>query len=191
MAAELAQSVLDAREALDRFIADGGNLQRIERVAGRMGAAIEAGGKILAIGNGGSLCDAMHFCEELTGRFRADRRPLPAIACADPTHMTCVSNDFGFEHVFSRWVEALGNKGDVLVALSTSGNSPNLIHAVDIARTQRLRVVGLLGKDGGKLAPLCDDAWIVPGATSDRIQEIHMIILHTLVEGIELALGCA
>ena len=191
MGAPLAQSVLDARDALDAFIAEEANLKRLDRVAGRLAEAIEAGGKILAIGNGGSLCDAMHFCEELTGRFRNDRRPLPALACADPTHMTCVANDFGFDHVFSRWVEALGARGDVLVALSTSGNSPNVIKAVEIARTQRLRVVGLLGKDGGRLAPLCDDAWIVPGATSDRIQEIHMIILHTLVQGVEKALGCA
>jgi D-sedoheptulose 7-phosphate isomerase len=185
MSGPLDQSVRDAREALDRFIADERNLARLDAVARRMAGCLGAGGRILAIGNGGSMCDAMHFCEELTGRFRDDRRPLAAIACSDPTHLTCVANDYGFEHVFSRWVEAMGREGDVLVAISTSGRSANVVKAVEVARASKIRVVGLLGKDGGVLAELCDDAWIVPGATSDRIQEIHMIILHTLVEGIE------
>ena len=185
----LRQSVHDARAALDAFLADESNLDRIADVARLMSERIAEGGKVLAVGNGGSMCDAMHFAEELTGRFREDRRPLPALACSDPSHLTCVANDYGFDQVFSRWVEALGAEGDVVVAISTSGNSPNVIEAVNAARARRMHVIGLLGKDGGALAHACDHAWIIPGATSDRIQEIHMIILHTLVQGIEDHLG--
>jgi len=188
---ELRQSFVDAREAMDRFIADDASLDRVQRVARLMAARIGEGGKILAIGNGGSLCDAMHFCEELTGRYRDDRRPLPAIACADPTHLTCVANDYGFEQVFSRWIAGVGREGDVLVALSTSGNSPNILAGVRTAREMGLHTVGLLGRDGGTLLreSLLEHAWVVPGETSDRIQEIHMVILHTLVQGIEANIG--
>lgn len=187
----LHQSVRDARDALDAFLHDQANLDRLDAVSRRLAACISDGQKILAIGNGGSLCDAMHFCEELTGRFRLDRRPLPAIACADPTHITCVANDYGFDQVFSRWVDALGRQGDVLIALSTSGNSPNILRALQVARDRHVHTIGLLAKDGGQALPLCDDAWLAPGATSDRIQEIHMIILHTLVQGVEQHLGLA
>ncbi len=174
-----------AADALAAFRADRANLARVEVVGGLMAAAIRAGGKILACGNGGSLCDAMHFCEELTGRFRDDRRALPAIACIDPGHLTCTANDYGFEHVFSRWVQALGRPGDVLVVLSTSGNSPNILRAVEAARAIGMTTVGLLGKGGGALRGVCNHEWIMPGATSDRIQEIHMLVLHALVEEIE------
>lgn len=148
----------------------------------------KARSKVLAIGNGGSMCDAAHFAEEFTGRYRKDRPPLPVIACTDPAHLTCVANDFGFEQVFSRWVEALGNTGDVLVALSTSGNSPNIVAGVNAARAKGMHVVLLLGKGGGKLAGSAGPdgfEWIVPGDTADRIQELHMLILHTIIEGVE------
>ncbi len=181
----LADSIRDAHAALGTFLADEANLERLETVAEAMADALKAGGKLLAVGNGGSCCDAMHFCEELTGRFRDDRPPLPAIACTDPGHITCVANDYGYDAVFARWVRALGRRGDVLVLLSTSGNSPNIVRASEAAAEQGITRVALLGKTGGTLAGACEHEWVVPGATADRIQEIHMLILHTLIEGIE------
>ncbi|MBC7772305.1 MAG: SIS domain-containing protein [Pyrinomonadaceae bacterium] len=144
-----------------------------------------AGNKVLICGNGGSSCDAAHFAEELTGRFRGDRAPLPAIACTDVGHITCTANDFGFQHVFERWVRALGKPGDILILLSTSGHSPNMILAAHAGAQAGLHTVSLLGKDGGTLAGICSTQIIVPGETSDRIQELHMLILHALVEGVE------
>ncbi len=181
----LAKSIIEAHEALAEFIADRSNLERLETVSSELAAVLKAGGKILAIGNGGSMCDAMHFCEELTGRFRSDRAPMAALACSDPGHLTCVANDYGYDDVFARWVRGLGRKGDALVALSTSGNSKNIINAVEAAKDIGLKVVLLLGKGGGKLAGTGDHQWIAPGETADRIQEIHMLVLHTLIEGIE------
>jgi D-sedoheptulose 7-phosphate isomerase len=143
------------------------------------------GGKSIICGNGGSLCDATHFAEELTGRFRNDRRPLPALAISDPGHLTCTANDYGFDHVFSRAVLAFGAPSDVLIVLSTSGNSPNCLRAADAGRERGMTVIGLLGKSGGPLAQRCDIPLIVPGDTSDRIQELHMIVLHAWVEIIE------
>lgn len=164
---------------------------KVEAIASHVAAAIRGGGKVLICGNGGSLCDAAHFAEELTGRFRADRPALPAIAIAEPGHLTCTANDYGFEHVFSRAVEALGRPGDMLIVLTTSGNSPNILRAAETGRRQGLRTAALLGKDGGKLRGVCDDEIIAPGATSDRIQELHMLVLHILVERIEVLLGHA
>lgn len=178
----------DAADALAAFRGDAANLARVAVVGGAMAAAIRGGGRVLACGNGGSLCDAMHFCEELTGRFREDRRALPAIACIDPGHITCTANDYGYEHVFGRWVEAIGRPGDVLVVLSTSGNSPSIVRAVEAAERGGIAIVALLGKGGGTLRGRCGHEWLAPGATSDRIQEIHMLILHALVEEIERSL---
>lgn len=175
-----------ARNALEALIADRTHAAKVDRVAEILAASFRAGGKVLACGNGGSACDAMHFCEELTGRFRNDRPALAAVACVDPGHLTCTANDFGFENVFSRWVEALGRKGDVLVALSTSGNSENVVHAVKAARSASMTTVTLLGRDGGLLKGRADVEWIVPGEASERIQELHMLILHVLVESVEL-----
>jgi len=168
-----------------RFAAEPENALKVETLSELSADRIGGGGKILAIGNGGSCADAIHFCEELTGRYRADRPSIPAIACADPGHITCVGNDYGFEAVFSRWVEGLGRRGDILVALSTSGNSGNIIRAVEIAKGKGLYVATLLGSGGGKLAGMGDTEWIVPGETSDRIQELHMLVLHALVGAIE------
>lgn len=183
-------SIHEARDVLDAFIADEANIDRISGVVTLMADCIRNGGKILAIGNGGSMCDAMHFCEELTGRFRTDREALPALACSDPSHLTCVANDFGFEAVFSRWVEAIGKEGDVLVALSTSGNSPNVVRAAERAVERGMTVVGLTGREGGTLARQHGGhLWKVPSDDSARIQEIHMLILHTLVQGIEASMG--
>lgn len=185
MAFSLRRSMQDARAALDAFLTDETNLAAAERVPGLLCDSLRGGGKVLICGNGGSMCDAAHFAEELTGRFRKDRPALAAIACTEPGHITCTANDYGFDHIFSRWVEALGRSGDTLIVLSTSGNSPNVVRAAEAARARSVRVVGLLGKDGGKLKALCDVPLIVPGSTSDRIQEIHMLLLHCWVEGIE------
>jgi len=182
----LAKSIIEAHEALAEFIADRSNLERLDVVSRELAGVLRSGGKLLAVGNGGSMCDAMHFCEELTGRFRDDRPPMAAIACSDPGHLTCVANDYGYDEVFARWVRGLGRPGDALVALSTSGNSANVIRAVEAARELDMRVVLLLGKGGGKLAGTGHHQWIAPGETADRIQEIHMLVLHTVIEGIEL-----
>jgi len=171
------------------FAADPQNAQRVESFGGECVDRIRKGGKILAIGNGGSCADAIHFCEELTGRYREDRPSIPAMACADPGHITCVGNDYGFDAIFSRWIEGVGFGGDVLVAMSTSGSSANIVNAVKAAKGQGLHVALLLGKDGGTLDGLGDTQWIVPGETSDRIQELHMLILHALVGEIERGLA--
>jgi len=161
-------------------------------VAGlRIARAIQAGGKVLACGNGGSAADAMHFCEELTGRYRGNREPLPAIACSDVGHVTCVANDFGYQEVFGRWVRALGTQEDVLIVLSTSGNSPNIRRAVDVAGELGLTRVALLGRGGGAIAGTCEHEIIAPGETADRIQELHMLALHTMIGAIERCLGVA
>jgi D-sedoheptulose 7-phosphate isomerase len=151
--------------------------------------AFSRGNKLLVIGNGGSLCDASHIVEEFTGRFRKDRPPLPAIACDGAGHLTCVGNDYGFEQVFARWVTALARPGDVVMLLSTSGNSPNVLLAAEAAREAGALSLALTGKGGGRLASAVEHALIAPGETADRIQELHMLALHTIVEGVEHAMG--
>ncbi len=167
------------------FAQDASNAKRVEAFGQVCIERIKGGGKILAIGNGGSCADAIHFCEELTGRYRDDRPSIPAIACADAGHITCVGNDYGFDVIFSRWIEGLGNGADVLIAMSTSGNSANIIKAVKAAKAKGMYIALLLGKGGGQLAGMGDVEWIVGGQTSDRIQELHMLVLHALVGAIE------
>ncbi len=179
------QGLQDAAAALAAFIADPANAQRIDRVSALIADRFTSGQKILICGNGGSSADAMHFAEELTGRFRKERPPLPAIACTDAGHITCVANDYGYEHVFSRWVMALAKPGDVLIVLTTSGNSANIAAAVQAAKSAGVTTVALLGKTGGTLKGICDHEWIMPGAHADRIQELHMLVLHLIIEGIE------
>ena len=186
-----ARALQDAAEALEAFSRSDDAMAACAALGAMLTETYESGGKAMAAGNGGSMADALHFAEELTGRFRAERRPLPAMALGESTHLTCVSNDYGFDHVFSRLVEAFGQEGDLLVLLSTSGNSRNLVLAAEAARTRGVRVVGMLGRGGGLLAPLCDLVVMAPGATSDRIQEIHMLVLHTAIEAAERALGLA
>lgn len=174
-----------ARAALEALLTSDDAIARIETVAAEMASCFRAGNKLLACGNGGSACDAMHFCEELTGRFRDDREPLPAIACADVGHITCTANDYGYEAVFARWVQALAKPGDMVFFLSTSGNSANVCRAAEAAGKLGCIRIALLGKGGGDLAGLCEHEWIVAGETADRIQELHMLILHTLIECVE------
>ena len=176
----------EARAVLDRFLADPAQVASIAAAAELMAASLKSGGKILSCGNGGSLCDAQHFAEELSGRYRQNRRALAAIALTEASHMTCVANDFGFEFVFSRFVEALGRPGDVLLAISTSGNSPNILRAAEAARELGMTVVSLTGKDGGQLAKLSDVEIRAPHAGyADRIQEIHIKAIHILIQLIE------
>ena len=175
-----------ARTVLDQFLADSANLAHVASAAGLMATSLRGGGKILTCGNGGSLCDAQHFAEELSGRYRQNRRALAAIALTEASHMSCVANDFGFDFVFSRFVEALGRPGDVLLAISTSGNSPNVLRAAEAAKAAGMRVVSLTGKDGGALAGLSDVEIRVPHAGyADRIQEVHIKVIHILILLIE------
>lgn len=187
----VARELTNAAAALDALRGDREAVGRLAEAGAALASVLRGGGKILACGNGGSCADAMHFCEELTGRYRADRPALPAVACADPTHLTCVGNDYGFDAVFARWVEALGTPGDALVVLSTSGNSANIVAAVEAASRIGLRTVALLGKGGGAVAGACEFEWIAAGGTADRIQEIHMLMLHVLIGRIEAELGHA
>lgn len=180
------QHFTEAQDILSRFLADDKNFDAIEKAGQLMVDAIKNGKKIISCGNGGSLCDAMHFAEELTGRYRNDRKPFAAIAISDVSHMACVGNDYGFEFVFSRYLEAVGNTGDVLLAISTSGNSANVINAINIAKQKGISVVGLTGKDGGKMNELCDVEIRAPHSNyADRAQEIHIKCIHALIDYIE------
>lgn len=179
-------TLVEAQKVLDAFLNDSQQVANIEAAANVMIDSIKNGGKIFSCGNGGSMCDAMHFAEELTGRFREDRASLPALAIADPSHLTCVGNDYGFDQVFSRYIAGLGKSGDVLLAISTSGNSPNILAAVRKAHDLGMTVVGLTGKGGGKLASEADVVIDVPHlGYADRIQEIHIKVIHILIQLIE------
>jgi D-sedoheptulose 7-phosphate isomerase len=176
----------EAQKVLNEFLTNDTNLEVIERAALMMANAINEGGKVFSCGNGGSHCDAMHFAEELTGRYRENRKALPAIAISDPSHISCVSNDFGFDFVFSRFIEGLGKKGDVLLGISTSGNSKNVIRAAEMARQLGMKVIILSGKNGGELAEYADLEIRVPHfGYADRIQEIHIKVIHILIQLIE------
>lgn len=176
----------EAAQVLTAFLSDDKNIAQIEAAAILLANAFKMRGKVLSCGNGGSHCDAMHFAEELTGRYRENRPGYPAIAISDPSHMSCVSNDFGFEFVFSRYVEALGLSGDVLFGISTSGNSGNILNAIDAAKAKGMKTIVLTGKDGGKMAGLADIEIRVPHfGYADRIQEIHIKIIHILIQLIE------
>ncbi|KMJ46162.1 D-sedoheptulose 7-phosphate isomerase [Xenorhabdus khoisanae] len=176
----------EAADALAKFLNDDANIDAIQKAAVLLADSFKAGGKVLSCGNGGSHCDAMHFAEELTGRYRENRPGYPAIAISDPSHLSCVSNDFGYEYVFSRYLEAVGQKGDVLLGISTSGNSGNIIKAIEAARAKGMKVITLTGKDGGKMAGTADVEIRVPHfGYADRIQEIHIKVIHILIQLIE------
>ncbi|MDI9864749.1 D-sedoheptulose 7-phosphate isomerase [Flectobacillus sp. DC10W] len=182
----ISQELNEAQLVLQKFLSDEHNIQQIEAAAQLMADAIKQNNKIISCGNGGSHCDAMHFAEELSGRYRNERRSMPAIAISDVSHISCVGNDYGFEFIFSRFLEGLGNTGDVLLGISTSGNSANVIHAVEAAKAKGMKIVILSGKDGGKLAGQADVEIIVPHfGYADRIQEVHIKVIHILILLIE------
>jgi len=188
VAFNLATSLADARALVDWLEGHESQQHTLGRMTGILVECLRGSGRILSCGNGGSMCDAMHFAEELSGRNREDRPALSAQAMSDPGHLTCVANDYGFEQVFARGVEAWARSGDVLLLFSTSGRSRNLIRAAEAARSRQVAVLGLLGRDGGELKGLCDLSLVVPGVTSDRIQEVHIKAAHLLIEGVERAL---
>ncbi|MDG1720982.1 MAG: D-sedoheptulose 7-phosphate isomerase [Bacteroidia bacterium] len=180
------QHFIEAKEVLEVFISNTENFESIEKAGQLLVNSIQSEGKIISCGNGGSLCDAMHFAEELTGRYRDNRPAIGAIAISDASHMACVGNDYGYEYVFSRYIEGVGREGDVLLAISTSGNSQNVIHAIKAARDKGMKVIGLTGKDGGKMANLCDVEIRAPKSDyADRAQEIHIKVIHSLIDYIE------
>jgi D-sedoheptulose 7-phosphate isomerase len=180
------QHFTEAQSVLSAFLADDKNFENIESAGKLLVESFQSEGKVLSCGNGGSLCDAMHFAEELTGRYRENRPAIGAIAIADASHMACVGNDFGYDYVFSRYVEGVGRKGDVLLGISTSGNSQNVINAIAAAKEKGMKVIGLTGKDGGKMAGLCDVEIRAPKSDfADRAQEIHIKVIHSPIDYVE------
>lgn len=176
----------DARDALDALISNEKTIEAAVAAAGLMADAVEGDGKVMSCGNGGSLCDAMHFAEEMTGRYRSNRRPYAALAISDASHMACVGNDYGYEEVFSRYVEAHGRKGDVLLAITTSGTSRNIVKAAEVARRKGVKVVALTGRDETPITELADVSIVTPaGRWADRVQELHIKCIHILIELIE------
>ena len=179
---------------LDQNISVFSNLKTIEEsvvsASELINNSIKSGGKLMLCGNGGSAADSQHIAAELVGRFIKDRRPLPAIALStDTSAITCISNDYGYEYIFSRQVESLGNEADVLLAISTSGNSNNIVEAIKTAKQKNLKVIGLLGKDGGVIKEMCDIPIIVPSDVTARIQEVHIFLGHFFCLMLEKSLG--
>ena len=184
MSERLSAIVAESLETKRKFFA--AQTARVEQAAEMISAVLRSGGKLLIFGNGGSAADAQHIAGELVNRFLQERKALPAIALStDGGVLTCIANDTGFENVFARQIEALGREGDVCVAISTSGQSANIVVACEQARSQGIKVIGLLGRDGGKVAPLCDLALIVPSDDTQRIQETHNLVGHILCELVE------
>lgn len=180
------QHFAEAHQVLEQFLADLHNFELILAAGDLMAGALKNGRKIISCGNGGSMCDAMHFAEELSGRYRDNRPALAALSISDPSHLSCVGNDYGYDFVFSRYVEAVGNEGDVLLGISTSGNSANVMNAIEAAKKKGMKIVGLTGKDGGKMAGLCDVEIRAPKSSyADRAQEIHIKVIHSLIDHIE------
>lgn len=180
------QELQEGALTLQNFLSDEAKLKAIDEAAHIIAGALNDGKKVISCGNGGSHCDAMHFAEELSGRYRDERRSLAGIAISDPSHITCTGNDYGFDYIFSRFVEGLGNPGDVLLGISTSGNSANVIHAVEAAKAKGMKTIVLTGKDGGKLGKLADlEIRVEHFGYADRIQEIHIKVIHILILLIE------
>lgn len=181
---------IEAKQLLDHFINEEKNLEKIAHAGDLLVQVFKSGGTAFSCGNGGSMCDAIHFAEELTGKFREERIALPAIAISDSGYLSCVGNDYGYDEIFARFVSGVAKKGDVLLAISTSGNSKNILRAAEVAKSKGVFVIGLTGKDGGKLANLCDVEIRVPhNGYADRIQEIHIKIIHSLIHYIEEKMG--
>lgn len=185
-------SLMEAQAALENLLANDRALRDIDHAADVLSSSLRVGGKVMSCGNGGSMCDAIHFAEELSGRYRNNRKALGAIPISDPAHMTCVANDFGYEFVFSRFVEAHGRKDDCLLAISTSGASPSILNAAVSAKDHGVTVIGLTGRPESRLTQLADICICTPvGKFSDRVQELHIKVLHILVELVELKLELA
>ena len=179
-------SLGEAQTALANLLANPEALASIDAAAQTLIASLAAGGRIFSCGNGGSMCDAMHFAEELTGRYRKNRRGMAAVAISDPSYMTCVANDYGYEFVFSRYLESNARAGDVLIGISTSGNSQTIVNAAQVAREMGVKVVILTGRAGTRLEPLADVYVNTPGGQfADRVQELHIKVLHILIELVE------
>lgn len=182
---QIADHFYEALEILQKF-STLDNFSKIEAAGNILVNSLKKNGKIYSCGNGGSMCDAMHFAEELTGRYRENRKALPAISISDSSHLSCVSNDYGYDFVFSRFLEAFGQEGDVLIAISTSGNSKNVLNAIQTAKEKGMKVIGLTGKNGGQMASLCDVEIRAPYSNfADRAQEIHIKVIHSLIDFIE------
>jgi len=176
----------EARSALDALLANRSAIAAISEAGRLIAAAFARGGRVFSCGNGGSMCDAMHFAEELSGRYRLDRKALPATAISDPGHLSCVANDYGYEQVFSRYIEAHGRAGDCLLGISTSGTSRNVLAAAESAKAQGVTVIALTGRPGSRLGALADiDICTPAGRFADRVQELHIKIVHILIELVE------
>ncbi len=177
---------LEAQKILNEFVSDEKNFDNIKSAGDIILESLRSGKKVISCGNGGSMSDAMHFAEELTGRFRDNRPAIAAMAISDPTHISCTANDYGYDFIFSRYIEAVGQQGDILFAISTSGNSKNVLEACKVAREKGIKIVALTGKSGGKLAKECDIEIRAPKSDyADRAQEIHIKIIHSLIHYIE------
>ncbi len=185
MVQEIFKAFSNAVKLITEFTSDKNNIQKTLDISFEIAEAFKRGNKVLVCGNGGSMADADHFAEEFTGRFRSNREALPVISLSNSSHLSCVSNDFGFKYVFAREIEAFGKPGDILIGLSTSGNSENIVLALRKAQKMGLKTIGLLGKNGGEARHFSDMGFIIQGETSDRIQEVHMTILHIIIEGVE------
>ena len=189
MAEYILHGLQEAHDTLSAVLKDKEFIASFEEATNLLVKTFQNNGRVYSCGNGGSMCDSMHFAEELTGRFRKDRAPLPATAISDPGYISCVSNDFGYDHIFSRYLEGWGNSGDVLLAITSSGNSPNVIKAVEMAKSKNIKTIALLGKGGGQLKDMVDIALVVPFTkNTDRVQEIHIKLIHLFIEGVERVL---
>ena len=179
----------EAKNILSQFIENNDNMNSIKKAIELLSNSFKEGGKVISCGNGGSHCDAMHFAEELTGRYKNNRRALPAMAISDPSHISCVGNDYGYDYIFSRYIEAHGKPGDILLGISTSGNSKNVALAMETAKANGMKIIGLTGKDGGIIANFCDVEIRAPYSQyADRAQEIHIKVIHSLIDGVEHSL---
>jgi D-sedoheptulose 7-phosphate isomerase len=181
------ESLQQAQAALNALLANAGTQDKIVAASNMIAESFKAGGRVFSCGNGGSMCDAMHFAEEMSGRYRDDRKGMPAVAISDPGHLSCVGNDYGYEHVFARYLDSHARKGDVLVGISTSGKSKNVILAAERAKEIGMKIVVLGGKPDSELGKLADIDIVTPGTSgyADRVQELHIKVIHILIELVE------
>jgi D-sedoheptulose 7-phosphate isomerase len=181
------ESLQQAQAALNALLANAGTQDKIVAASNMIAESFKAGGRVFSCGNGGSMCDAMHFAEEMSGRYRDDRKGMPAVAISDPGHLSCVGNDYGYEHVFARYLDSHARKGDVLVGISTSGKSKNVILAAQRAKEIGMKIIVLGGKPDSELGKLADIDIVTPGTSgyADRVQELHIKVIHILIELVE------